>query len=178
MPEKPGLGAPRGLFRDFGKQAAQDEQDATALADGVQTVADPRFGAVFLSIVNRLSTLEAAARNARIAQLGAEKAASVLVVDNEEATKLISELTQQVSSLELKIAGLEGDLLSSEAEVGTATLTAKQANLANQALVVVTEFSRKSKEGFPSIEDEMRNTPLFVPLGISIQRLRIISQEV
>lgn len=96
MPEKP-LGVERGLFRTFGRQA-DDEEAATELGRAAQQVEDPRTGAVFLSIVNRLSTLEAAARGERLLRLGAEAQQEVLVLDNEAAQELIEELKDKVAA--------------------------------------------------------------------------------
>lgn len=95
MPDKV-LSLAGGVFRSPGRQRDKDEEDATELGRAVQQVDDPRTGAVFLSLVNRLSVLEAAVRGARLGQLGAEERAEVLVIDNEEATARIAALENSV----------------------------------------------------------------------------------
>lgn len=106
MPEKPfpgGIGE-RGVFRTRERQAEKDENDA---ADIAQVVADPRAGAVFLSLVNRLSTLEAEVRGQRLKALGAVDRAETLVIDNEEAQDRIAELEAEVLAQGKMIEELE-----------------------------------------------------------------------
>jgi len=64
--EKP-LGVPRGLFATDDR-AARDQADAIDLSRAVE---EPRTGSLFLSLVNRLSNLEAAVRQERLARLEA-----------------------------------------------------------------------------------------------------------
>ncbi len=102
MPDKPSAG-PRGVFIASERQAARDEEVATDMARHVQLVDDPRTGAVFLSIVNRLSTLEAAVRAERLLRLGAEARQEILVLDNEEATAKIALLQEEIGNLNAQL---------------------------------------------------------------------------
>lgn len=102
MPEKlPAV--ERGLFIARERQAEKDEEDATDLARA-QKVDDPRTGAVFLSLVNRLSSLEAAVRGERLRRLGAEERRDVVVLDNIQAQEEIKTLQRELLALERKLA--------------------------------------------------------------------------
>jgi len=98
MPDKPAAGE-RGLFRDTFLVGERDRKLASELAQATQTVQDPRGGAVLLSMVNRLSVLEAEARAERIRRLGAETRRDVLVLDNEEAQEEITRLQKVIEGL-------------------------------------------------------------------------------
>lgn len=87
-----------GVFRSTSRQREVDEEVATDLAAGAQTLADPRAGSVFLSLVNRLSTLEAAARTERLRRLTSEEKQEILVLDNQEAQEKISQLQAELAT--------------------------------------------------------------------------------
>lgn len=97
MPERTSLG-PRGLF--ITGAARRDEQTAIDLGRAVD---DPRTGAVFLSLVNRLSVLEAALRDERLSRLSAQERTRVVVLDNEEAQTLIAEQAEEIRRLQGEI---------------------------------------------------------------------------
>jgi len=105
MPDKPSIGR-RGFFDTPDRQASRDEEDAQAL--GGQVVADPRAGAVFLSLVNRLSSLEAAARTERLRRLTSEERQEILVLDNEEAQAKIRELQDEIRLLQSEVLVVAG----------------------------------------------------------------------
>ena len=135
MPEKAPVG--RGAFIGSGRQAARDEEIATDLAQaaGVQKVDDPRTGAVFLSLVNRLSTLEAAVRGERLRRVGAEEQQEVLVLDNEEAQEKIKELQAEIAAL-IAAQGTE----ASDAAIELAKVQGDLNLLLEAALAVVQNF--------------------------------------
>jgi len=120
MADKAG-GFPRGLF-DTKDRAVEDvvaspEAEADVLSTGRGAVA-------LLSIVGRLQALEAAAREARIAQLGAEEKVRTVVLDNEEAEAKIEEqvleivdLQQQLSTALARVEELEAQTTAGGVEI-------------------------------------------------------------
>lgn len=102
MPEKEPV--ERGAFRTGGRKKKGDDTDlGSARAPGINPdpLDDPRTGALVLSLIGRLSSLEAEVRAGRALTLGANTRVQTLVIDNEEAQTLIFQLQQEI--LDLKI---------------------------------------------------------------------------
>ena len=105
MPEKKSAG-PRGAFAT--RSRAVEKAVADVAGAPPQIVDDPRSGAVFLSLVNRLSVLEAAVRAERQARILAVQERGAVVLDNEGAELEIARLQKVILDLNAQLAEAEG----------------------------------------------------------------------